>query len=100
MRKYKNNLKFIDILYNYVIVPRHSSKPMINLDERYHSYLTNPQKKFRIDGVGEKVTGYGYHCEDGDIAGHYVTTENYKLFYNRNQQFVRMVALKEAVIEA
>ena len=100
MRKYKNNLKFIDILYNYVIVPRHSSKPMINLDERYHDYLTNPTKKFRIDGVGEKVTGYGYHCEDGDIAGHYITTENYKLFYNRNEQFVRMEALREAVIEA
>jgi hypothetical protein len=100
LRKYKNNLKFIDILYNYVIVPRHSSKPMINLDERYHDYLTNPTKKFRIDGVGEKVTGYGYHCEDGDIAGHYVITENYKLFYNRNEQFVRMEALREAVIEA
>ena len=100
MRKYKNNLKFIDILYNYVIVPRHSPKPMINLDERYHDYLTNPTKKFRIDGVGEKVTGYGYHCEDGDIAGHYITTENYKLFYNRNEQFVRMEALREAVIEA
>ena len=54
---------------------------MINLDERYHDYLTNPTKKFRIDGIGEKVTGYGYHCEDGDIAGHYITTENYKLFY-------------------
>ena len=27
---------------------------MINLDERYHDYLTNPTKKFRIDGVGEK----------------------------------------------
>ena len=70
---------------------------MINLDERYHNYLTNPHKKFRIDGVGERVTGYGYHCEDGDIAGHYVTTDNYKLFYNRQEQFVRKVELNKVV---
>ena len=69
---------------------------MINLDERYHNYLTNPHKKFRIDGVGERVTGYGYHCEGGDIAGHYVTTDNYKLFYNRQEQFVRKVELNKA----
>ena len=68
---------------------------MINLDERYQSYLTNPQKKFRIDGVGERVTGNGWHCKDGDIAGHYVVTDNYKLYYNMNEQFVRMEALKE-----
>ena len=83
-----------------VIVSSHFLKPMINLDERYHNYLTNPQKKFRIDGVGERVTGYGYHCEGGDIAGHYVTTDNYKLFYNKQEQFVRMEALKKVVIEA
>ena len=53
-----------------------------------------------MDGVGERVTGYGYHCEGGDIAGHYVTTDNYKLFYNKQEQFVRMEALKKVVIEA
>ena len=68
---------------------------MINLDERYHNYLTNPDKKFRIDGIGERVRGYGYHCEDGDIAGHYVMTDNYKLFYNRQEQFVRKVELNK-----
>ena len=68
---------------------------MINLDERYHNYLTNPQKKFRIDGIGERVRGYGYHCEDGDIAGHYVMTDNYKLFYDRQEQFVRKVELNK-----
>ena len=68
---------------------------MINLDERYHNYLTNPHKKFRIDGVGERVTGYGYHCEDGHNPGHYVTTDNYKLFYNRQEQFVRKVELNK-----
>ena len=68
---------------------------MINLDDRYLSYLTNKEKKFRIDGVGENVTGYGWHCEDGAMAGHYVTTENHKLYYNMDAQFVRMEALKE-----
>lgn len=68
---------------------------MINLDERYHNYLTNPHKKFRIDGIGERVRGYGYHCEDGDIAGHYVMTDNYKLFYDRQEQFVRKVELNK-----
>ena len=67
---------------------------MINLDDRYHSYL-HSGKKFRIDGVGERVRGYGWHCNEGDIAGHYVITDNYKLFYNMNEQFVRMEALKE-----
>ena len=66
---------------------------MINLDQRYESYLTNPEKKLRIDGVGESVSGYVWHCEDGDIAGYYVTTENYKLYYNLNEQFLRMEAL-------
>ena len=68
---------------------------MINLDERYQSYLTNPDKKFRIDGVGERVKGYGWHCEDGDIKGHYVTTENHKLYYNMKQEFVRKKSLRE-----
>ena len=101
LRKSKDIIKLIDKLTNYVRIPPSTTpEAMINLDERYHDYLTNPTKKFRIDGVGEKVTGYGYHCEGGDIAGHYVTTENYKLFYNRNEQFVRMEALRQAVIEA
>lgn len=68
---------------------------MINLDERYHSYLTNPEKKLRIDGVGERVSGYGWHCEGNDIVGYYVNTDNYKLYYNMNEQFVRMKPLRE-----
>ena len=66
---------------------------MINLDQRYESYLHNPNKGLTIDGVKERVTGYGWHCEDGDIAGHYVITTNYKLYYNMNEQFIRMEAL-------
>ena len=40
---------------------------MFNLDERYHSYLTG-DKKLRIDGVEEKVKGYGYTDNGKDIV--------------------------------
>ena len=32
---------------------------MINLDEKYQSYLENPNKGLTIDGVKEKVKGFG-----------------------------------------
>ena len=67
---------------------------MINLDERYLSYLDG-SKKMRIDGIEEKVESYGWHCDGSDIMGHYVTTENYKLFYNMEGLFTKMVALRE-----
>tara|TARA_B100000029_G_scaffold426885_1_gene435994 strand:+ start:32 stop:250 length:219 start_codon:yes stop_codon:yes gene_type:complete len=68
---------------------------MINLDARYQSYLHNKNKGLTIDGVRETVTGYGYHCDGNDIKGYYVCTENYKLFYNLNEQFIRMDAIRE-----
>ena len=36
---------------------------MINLDEKFHSYLEKGGKTFRIDGVDEPLRGYGYHCD-------------------------------------
>ncbi len=70
---------------------------MINLDERYHNYLDG-SKKLRIDGVDERLNAYGWHCDGNDIKGYYLTTENYKLFYNMNEQFIRMEALREPVV--
>jgi hypothetical protein len=67
---------------------------MINLDERYHNYLDG-SKKLRIDGVEERLNAYGWHCDGNDIKGYYVTTENYKLYYNMNEQFLRMEPLRE-----
>jgi len=67
---------------------------MINLDERYHSYLDG-SKKMRIDGVEEKVKAYGWHCDGSDIIGHYVTTESYQLLYNMQGVFTKMVPLRE-----
>ena len=67
---------------------------MFNLDERYQSYLTG-DKKLRIDGVEEKVKGYGYTDNGKDIDGYYLITDNYTLYYNRDEQFLRMEALGE-----
>ena len=70
---------------------------MINLDDRYHSYL-HSGKKMRIDGVGERVKGYGWSDNGKEIVGHYVITDNYKLHYNMDAQFVRMEPLRELEI--
>ena len=72
---------------------------MINLDERYHEYLQG-NKKLRIDGVNERLQAYGWHCDGNDIKGYYLTTENYKLFYNLNEQFLKMEPLREVAVEA
>ncbi len=77
--------------------PHIPSRTMINLDERYHDYL-NGRKKLRIDGVDERLSAYGWHCDGNDIKGYYLTTENYKLFYNMNEQFIKMEALREPVV--
>jgi hypothetical protein len=47
----------------------------------------------RIDGAEERVRAYGWHCDGNDITGHYVTTENYQLFYDMKGMFIRMVEL-------
>ena len=53
---------------------------MINLDEKFHNYLENGSKCFRIDGVDEPLKGYGYNCDGSEINGYYVLTTNYKLY--------------------
>ena len=61
---------------------------MISLDARYHSYL-HTDKCFLIDGQCERVIGYGWTDDDGAyIDGYYVLTNNYKLFYNLEEQFL------------
>ena len=67
---------------------------MFNLDERYHSYLKG-EKKLRIDGVEEKVIGYGYTDDGKSINGYYLTTENYQLKYNMDGIFLSMEAIRE-----
>ena len=67
---------------------------MINLDERYHDYLTN-KKTLRIDGAEEQVVAYGYTDDGNSIDGYYLTTKNYQLKYNLEGIFLRMKALRE-----
>ena len=71
---------------------------MINLDERYHDYLSN-NKTLRIDGVNERLQAYGWHCDGNEIKGYYLTTENYKLYYNLNEQFLKMEPLREVLLD-
>ena len=59
---------------------------MINLDDRYHSYL-HTKKSLTIDGQCENVIGYGFTCDGTDIDGYYVLTKNYRLYYNLEEQF-------------
>jgi len=67
---------------------------MINLDEKYHSYLEGT-KKLRIDGIEEKVVAYGYTDDGSNIDGYYLTTPNYRLKYTLKGIFVKMTAINE-----
>ena len=68
---------------------------MFNLDLKYESYVRNGNKKLRIDGIEERVRGYGYTDNGKDIDGYYLLTENYTLYYNKNEQFLKMEAIRE-----
>ncbi len=81
----------------YVMISTPSLKNMFNLDQKYESYVRNGSKKLRIDGIEERVRGYGYTDDGKDIDGYYLITDNYTLFYNTNEQFIRMEALAAAI---
>ena len=70
---------------------------MLNLDERYHSYLSG-EKKLRIDGIEEQVKSYGYTDNGSDIDAYYVTTKNYQLYYNLEGIFKKMIALDKVAV--
>ena len=66
---------------------------MINLYQKYESYVRNGSKKLRIDGIEERLRGYGYTDDGKDIDGYYLVTDNYTLYYDRDEIFLRMEAL-------
>ena len=72
---------------------------MFNLDQKYESYVRNGDKKLRIDGEQYRVRGYGFTDNGKDIDGYYLITDNYTLFYNREEQFLRMEALGKVAQE-
>ena len=53
-----------------------------------HDWINQGDKKFRIDGIEERVRGYGWHCDGNELKGHYVNTTNYKLIYDMEGKFV------------
>ena len=69
---------------------------MINLDEKYQTYLEG-SKKLTIDGVEERVIAYGYTDDGSSIDGYYLTTENFQLKYNLQGIFLKMKAIRETV---
>ena len=69
---------------------------MINLDEKYQSYLDGG-KKLRLDGIEERVIAYGYTDDGSSIDGYYLTTENFQLKYNLQGIFLKMKAIRETV---
>ena len=94
-RESKDSIKFIDNQYNLCYsLNTLPPETMINLDDRYHSYL-NGSKRLRIDGVDERVVGYGWRDDGSDIVGYYVTTENFQLHYCKQGMFQCMKALRE-----
>lgn len=68
---------------------------MINLDARYHEYLTSDTKNFRLDGIDEKVKAYGYTDNGQEIDGYYVTTENYTFYFCKEGVFKRKEELSK-----
>ena len=68
---------------------------MFNLDQKYESYVRNGDKKLRIDGEEHRLRGYGFTDNGKEIDGYYLTTDNHTLYYNKNEQVLRMEALEK-----
>jgi hypothetical protein len=58
---------------------------MVNLHQRYGHYITSGRKH---DMVDEKIVGYGWTDDGVDLIGYYVLTENHRLLYNLNEEFI------------
>ena len=65
---------------------------LLNLDERYHSYLDG-KKKLRINGDEHRLRAYGYTDDGQTIDGNYLTTDDHTLYFNKEAEFVRMESL-------
>ena len=68
---------------------------MFNLDQKYESYVRNGDKKLRFDGEEQSGRGYCFTDNGKEIDGYYLTTDNHTLYYNKNEQFLRMEALEK-----
>ncbi len=59
----------------------------------YNGQLKLKNAKICVVGVEERVRSYGYTDDGKDIDGYYLVTDNYTLYYNTNEQFIKMEAL-------
>ena len=39
--------------------------------------------------LSERLIAYGWYCDGNEIKGHYIATENHKLYYNINGDFIK-----------
>jgi|TARA_B100001996_G_scaffold314376_1_gene256957 hypothetical protein len=53
----------------------------------------------RIDGGAERVKAYGYTDNGKEITGHYVVTDNYKLYYDKEAVFLKLEPIEEVAQE-
>ena len=67
---------------------------LLNLDERYHSYLDG-KKKLRIHGDEHRLRAYGYTDDGQTLDGYYLTTADHTSHYNKEAEFFRMEELKK-----
>jgi hypothetical protein len=71
---------------------------MINLHQRFNHYL-HTDKKIDLQDVNERIIRYGW-CDNGkDLTGYYVLTENHKLFYNLQEQFLHKETRNDKVLQ-
>ena len=60
---------------------------MVNLHQKFNHYL-NTSKKIDLRDVNERLISYGWLDDGKDLTGYYVLTENHKMYYNMNREFL------------
>jgi len=60
----------------------------INLHEKFNHYL-NSDRKLDLEDINERIISYGWTDDGIELTGYRITTENYILYYNLSDEFVR-----------
>jgi hypothetical protein len=60
----------------------------INLHEKFNHYL-NSDRKLDLEDINERIISYGWTDDGMELTGYRITTENYILYYNLSDEFVR-----------
>lgn len=62
---------------------------MINLHQTFGHYLHTNRKLDRKEAPDEIVISYGWTDDGKDLTGYYILTENYCLYYDLADKFIR-----------